>query len=108
MNRSSNPNRSMTSLSKRVSSELAKDELNHYYMVHLVSDKPLQCAGTRCCGTMKDVESILERYPYSRVEKHYFPDPPQTIDVSSVTMAPDPQLPEQRILPQSELQELFS
>ena len=56
------------------------------------------------CGNRRDAERLLELYPDATISKLYLPHPPQTVDVSSVTMAPDPQLSEQKILPESELQ----
>jgi len=46
-----------------------------YYLIHLVSDEPLLCGGTRCCASEKDVDYILSLWPYSRVEKYREPTP---------------------------------
>jgi len=56
------------------------------YVIRLVSDKPLDCCGTRYCTWKKDVDFLLSIYPYSRVEA--YESEPTT--------------------PQSELRELFS
>ena len=85
----------------KLNSPLARSEPPYYYLIHLVSDTPLSCSGTRCCSTERDMHSILERYPYSRVEKYYLPETPQTVDVPSVRLDPDLGLPDQQSLPES-------
>ena len=85
----------------KLNSSLARSEPPYYYMIHLVSDEPLSCRGTRCCSTERDMHFILEKYPYSRVEKYYLPETPQTVDVPSVRLDPDLGLPDQQSLPES-------
>ena len=58
------------------------------------------------CGTIKDVERVLEINPDATVTQ-VFPPLPQTVDVPYITVK-DQELPMQQSLPQSELKELFS
>ena len=65
---------------------------------------------------MKDLESVLERYPNSKWEKIYLPGVPETVEVQA-TLIEEPlalptikiegqEIPIQQNLPQSELKEL--
>ena len=56
------------------------------------------------CGTMKDVERMLEMHPDAIYSKILLPHPPETVDVPYVKVAPDLELPMQQILPESELE----
>ena len=56
------------------------------------------------CGTMVDVNLILDRHPTFTYEKVYLPHSPKTVNVQHTVMDPDPQLPEQKILPENKQQ----
>ena len=58
------------------------------------------------CGDISDVYRLLEANPNFTYEKIYLPHPPTTVDVPHTIMDPDLELPEQKILPQSEQQPL--
>ena len=58
------------------------------------------------CGTMKDVERLLEMHPDAEYSKILLPQPPETVDVPYISVAPDFELPMQQSLPESELQPL--
>ena len=92
----------MASLSKRKQSSIIPSDIPHYYEVHI----PNHPNGVKklCCGSYRDVEPILERYPGSLVDKIYPPKTPSTVDVPHWTVK-DQELPMQQILPQSELEE---
>ena len=79
---------------------LTKTELPHYYVVKRGPD------WQRCCGTLKDVESLLSIYPDAVYHKVILPPPPQTVDVPYIRVAPDLELPMQQILPESQQQPL--
>ena len=81
-------------------SKLALTECPHYYEMTLPN------GSKRHCGTMKDVECILSIYPDAIYSKVLLPHPPQTVDVPSVAVDPDPELKPQHSLPESELIEL--
>ena len=83
---------------------LVKSDAPHYFEVKL-EDHPNGLKQLHC-GTMRDLESILERYPNSKWEKIYLPHPPQPVDVPHVRVAPDLELPMQQILPESQLEPL--
>ena len=90
MSLSSRPNHSLTSLSNP-----------HYYEVRTED-------GTRYrhCGSLRDAIKVIEGHPrWTYVIMYY--DIPQTVDVSYTTDT-ESRLNPQRILPQSDLQELFS
>ena len=74
------------------SGEIVAKEGPHYFRVTL----PEQEFGalTRDCGSQRDVDSILALYPGSTVEKVFLPVIKDPIDVSSVSLEPDPALPE--------------
>tara|TARA_B100001564_G_C20625883_1_gene664641 strand:+ start:1227 stop:1499 length:273 start_codon:yes stop_codon:yes gene_type:complete len=79
---------------KKLQSQLATNEIPHYFVVKRGHD------WQRHCGTMKDVECILSIYPDATVTQ-VFPPNPTTVDVRHTTIK-DPELPEQKILPESE------
>jgi hypothetical protein len=58
------------------------------------------------CGTMVDVNLILDRHPTFTYEKVYLPHSPKTVNVQHTVMDPDPQLSEQKILPENQQQPL--
>ena len=58
------------------------------------------------CGTMVDVNLILDRHPTFTYEKVYLPHSPKTVNVRHTVMDPDPQLTEQKILPENQQQPL--
>ena len=71
-------------------------EIPHYYEVTLKNHP--NGIKQLCCGTWRDVEGVLERYPDSPVKKVY-PATPQTVDVNAISI-------EEKALPASELEEL--
>ena len=80
--------------------KLALSECPHYY------EMTLSNGSKRHCGTMKDVECILSIYPDAIYSKVLLPRPPQTVDVTSIAVDPDPEFKPQHSLPESELIEL--
>jgi hypothetical protein len=93
---------------------LVKSEVPHYYEVKLECHpnglKQLHC------GTVRDLESVLKRYPNSKWQKIYLPKTPDTVEVNATTIE-DPvalptikiggqEIPIQQNLPESELKEL--
>tara|TARA_Y100000992_G_scaffold279177_1_gene225260 strand:- start:464 stop:742 length:279 start_codon:yes stop_codon:yes gene_type:complete len=85
---------------RELQSKLSLSDCPHYYEMTLPN------GSKRHCGTMKDVECILSMYPNAVYAKILLPHPPQTVDVSSITLDPDPELKPQHSLPESELIEL--
>lgn len=88
---------------KKLQSQLVASEPLHYFEVR-------DTRGERhChCGSEKDAQTICEMYwayDYTYV-KVYYPPSPDTVDVSHVRMQPDPELPAQQILPESQQQPL--
>ena len=83
---------------------LAGKNIPHYFEVKL-KDHPNGLKKVHC-GTIEDVERVLEINPGSTVTQ-IFPPIPQTVDVPHIIVK-DQELPMQQYLPQSELQELFS
>jgi len=92
-------NSDMGLTTKKLQSQLIGREQPHYYEVRNEN-------GERYChcGSMIDVEYMLKRYPTFTYEKIYFPPSPKTVDVPYVRLDPDKELPEQKILQQSELE----
>ena len=93
---------------------LVKSDAPHYFEVKL-EDHPNGLKQLHC-GTMRDLESVLERYPNSKWEKIYLPGVPETVEVQA-TSVEEPlalptikiegqEIPIQQNLPQSELKEL--
>ena len=84
---------------RKLQTELAKGNLPHYFEVKT------ECGERYChCGSMVDVNRLLEANPTFTYEKIYLPHTPRTVDVPHITVAPDLELPAQQILPESELQ----
>ena len=92
------------SLSTDSSSDLVQLDAPHYYEV-VIPNHPNGVPKMHC-GTMRDVEMLLEKYPDATMTKIYLPHPPQTVDVSSVSMGKEQALQAQQILPESQQQPL--
>lgn len=89
----------MTNLSLKQNHSLTSvSDVSYYYKVTIKNQ--LHGANTRCCGTEKDLQSILELYPGSEWEKVLLPTPPATVDVPYISIK-DQELPIQQILPES-------
>ena len=93
---------------------IVKSEMPHYYEIKFVNH-PNGLEKVHC-GTMKDVERMLEIYPDAIYSKILLPHPPQTVEVQA-TSVEEPlalptikiegqEIPIQQNLPQSELKEL--
>ena len=78
-------------LSIKKESQLARNDAPHYYEVKIKGHP--NGVPQMHCGKIKDAERLLEMYPGSTMSKIYFPHPPETVDVSYVTMENDKQLP---------------
>ena len=89
-----------TNLSK-VKDALIQSDAPHYFEIKN-EDGERYCH----CGTMVDVNLILDRHPTFAYEKVYLPHSPKTVNVQHTVMDPDPQLPEQKILPENQQQPL--
>jgi|TARA_B100000287_G_scaffold484_1_gene506 hypothetical protein len=76
----------------------------HYYEIKFVNH-PNGLEKVHC-GTIKDVERMLEMYPDAIYSKILLPHPPETVDVPYVKVAPDLELPMQQILPESQQEPL--
>ena len=87
-----------TNLSK-VKDALIQSDAPHYFEIKN-EDGKRYCH----CGTMVDVNLILDRHPTFTYEKVYLPHSPKTVNVQHTVMDPDPQLPEQKILPENKQQ----
>jgi hypothetical protein len=87
-----------TNLSK-VKDALIQSDAPHYFEIKN-EDGERYCH----CGTMVDVNLILDRHPTFTYEKVYLPHSPKTVNVQHTVMDPDPQLPEQKILPENKQQ----
>jgi hypothetical protein len=87
-----------TNLSK-VKDALIRSDAPHYFEIKN-EDGERYCH----CGTMVDVNLILDRHPTFTYEKVYLPHSPKTVNVQHTVMDPDPQLPEQKILPENKQQ----
>ena len=85
-------------------SEIVRAEMPHYYEIKFVNH-PNGLEKVHC-GTIKDVERMLEMYPDAIYSKILLPHPPQTVDVPHVKVAPDLELPMQQILPESQQEPL--
>ena len=85
-------------------SEIVRAEMPHYYEIKFVNH-PNGLEKVHC-GTIKDVERMLEMYPDAIYSKILLPHPPQTVDVPYVKVAPDLELPMQQILPESQQEPL--
>ncbi len=85
-------------------SEIVRAEMPHYYEIKFVNH-PNGLEKVHC-GTIKDVERMLEMYPDAIYSKILLPHPPETVDVPYVKVAPDLELPMQQILPESQQEPL--
>ena len=93
---------------------IVKSEMPHYYELKF-KDHPNGIEKVHC-GTMKDVERMLEIYPDAIYSKILLPHPPQTVEVQAKSIEEPVALPTiklegqeipiQQNLPQSELKEL--
>lgn len=81
---------------------IVKSDQPHYYEVKIPNHP--NGVPQMHVGNIKDVERLLELYPDATVSKIYLPHPPKTVDVPHVALDSDLELPEQNILPESELQ----
>jgi hypothetical protein len=89
---------------KKLQTQLVAQDAPHLWEVKIPNHP--NCISQMHCGNIKDAERILETYPGSTITKIYLPHPPTTVDVPHTIMDPDLELPEQKILPQSELETL--
>ena len=87
-----------TNLSK-VKDALIQSDAPHYFEIKN-EDGKRYCH----CGSMRDVERIIAMHPTFTYEKVYLPHSPKTVNVQHTVMDPDPQLPEQKILPENKQQ----
>ena len=91
-----NPNSNLK-ISQTSASELVARETPHYYEVKLVNHpngvKQLHC------GSLKDAESALKRYPGSTCEKIYLPHTPDTVDIQAQNMGFEMSLPQSDLEP---------
>lgn len=87
-----------TNLSK-VKDALIQSDAPHYFEIKN-EDGERYCH----CGSMRDVEQIIGMHPTFTYEKVYLPHSPKTVNVQHTVMDPDPQLPEQKILPENKQQ----
>ena len=93
--------RNPKSLSMDSSSDLVYTDPPHMFQVYdLNGEKYCQC------GWQKDAENLCEMHPGFFFTKFYLPEPPKTVDVPHVRVAPDLELPMQQILPESQQQPL--
>ncbi len=60
----------------------------------------------RHCGKQRDADYHVMNNPGYSWEIVYLDPPPQTVDVKSETLPPDPQLPSQKILPENQQEPL--
>lgn len=89
-----------TNLSK-VKDALIQSDTPHYFEIKN-EDGKRYCH----CGSMRDVEQIIGMHPTFTYEKVYLPHSPKTVNVQHTVMDPDPQLLEQKILPENQQQPL--
>ena len=86
-------------------SELVAQDAPHYYMVYI--ENQVFGANTRCCGTRKDLEMVLNLYPGSRWEEVYPPNLPGTVNVQATDLGKEESLQEAaKALPESQAIEL--
>jgi len=84
---------------RKLQSQIVAGEPPHYFEVrNLDGERYVHC------GIERDAKSLCEMHKGFTYEKIYLPHSPKTVDVSHTRMAPDPELPEQKILPESELE----
>ena len=84
---------------RKLQEQIVSRKQPHYFEV-LNLDGDRYCH----CGIERDAKDACERNPGFTYHIVYLPHPPKTVDVSHVRMASDPELPEQKILPESELE----
>lgn len=82
-------------------SELLKSELRKYYEVQ-------NTEGLRYCqcGCERDAQIICDLNPGFTYTTHFLPPTPKTVNVAHTRLEDDKQLPEQKILQESNLQPL--
>ena len=93
---------------------IVKSEMPHYYEIKFINH-PNGLEKVHC-GTMKDVERMLEIYPDAIYSKILLPHPPQTVEVQAKSIEEPVALPTLKIegqeipmqqnLPQSDLEKL--
>lgn len=83
----------------KVKDALIQSDAPHYFEIKN-EDGERYCH----CGSMRDVEQIIGMHPTFTYEKVYLPHSPKTVNVQHTVMDPDPQLPEQKILPENKQQ----
>ena len=86
---------------RNLQSQIVTTEDRFIYEIRDKRGKPF-----RHCGSVRDVELVLQHYPSSTYHKVYLSKPPETVDVSHTNMGEEKSLPEQQILPESQLQPL--
>ncbi len=91
----------MDSSLDKVKGALIQSDAPHYFEIRN-EDGERYCH----CGSMRDVEQIIGMHPTFTYEKIYLPHSPKTVDVPSVRMDPDLELPAQNILPDRQQQPL--
>lgn len=79
---------------RKLQSQIVSTQTPHYFKVRN-RDGENYCD----CGSIADVETIINMNPGFTYEKIYLPHPPKTIDVSHIELDPDPRLSPQQILP---------
>ena len=95
-------NEDMGLTTRELQNKIVPRECPHYYEIKFVNH-PNGLEKVHC-GTMKDVERMLEIHPDAIYSKILLPHPPETVDVPYIKVAPDLELPMQQILPESELE----
>jgi hypothetical protein len=85
---------------RNLQSQIVAQDAPHYYELRDPKGNIL-----RCCGTSTDVDKIIHLFPGSTYHKVY-PNIPDTVDVSHTNMGEEKSLPQQQILPESQLQTL--
>ncbi len=78
-------------LTLKKESQLARSDAPHYYEVKIPNHP--NGVPQMHCGNIRDAERVLEMYPDATMNKIYLPHPPDTVDVSCVTMENDKELP---------------
>jgi len=95
-------NSDMGLTTREMQSKLVAKDTPHYYEV-IIKSHPNRIPQIHC-GQEKDAIDICQRYPGSDYKKIYLPHPPEIVNVTHISVAPDPELPEQKILPESDLE----
>ena len=86
---------------RNLQSQIVTTEDRFIYEIRDKRGKPF-----RHCGSVRDVEIVLEHYPSSTYHKVYLSKSPETVDVPSIRVGEEQVLPMQQILPESQLQPL--